>query len=84
VFTRIDDLTVDIETTGPNPVLVEYLFQPAIMNKVWCVKHNVEKAQDYAHKEEPYAARNANGTGPHMLKSREPDVKYSRLAAGTR
>jgi len=35
----------------------------------------VLKPQDYKNKEETYASRNANGTGPFVLKSREADVK---------
>ena len=31
--------------------------------------------QNLAAKEQSYAARNANGTGPYLLVSREPDVK---------
>ncbi|WP_227590885.1 ABC transporter substrate-binding protein, partial [Klebsiella aerogenes] len=35
----------------------------------------MQKPQDYKNKEENYAVRNANGTGPFVLVSREPDVK---------
>ena len=72
---KIDDLTVDIITDGPAPVLVGQLTEVRIMSKAWCTKHNVLKPQDFKAKEETYASRNANGTGPYILKSREPDVK---------
>ena len=72
---KVDDLTVDIVTDGPAPVLIPQLTEVRIMSKAWCTKHNVTKPQDFKAKEETYASRNANGTGPYILKSREPDVK---------
>ena len=38
-------------------------------------KHNVLKPLDYKNKEETFASRNANGTGPYILRTREADVK---------
>jgi peptide/nickel transport system substrate-binding protein len=72
---KVDDLTVDITTTGPAPVLLRQLTDVRIMSKSWCEKHNVVEVQDYVQKEETYAVGHANGTGPYVLKSREPDVK---------
>ncbi len=72
---KVDDLTVDIVTAGPNPVLIPQMTELRIMSKTWSEKHNVTKPQNYIEKEETYAARNANGTGPYMLKLREPDIK---------
>ena len=37
------------------------------MSKSWCEEHKVTKPQDFTNKEETYAARNANGTGPYVL-----------------
>ncbi|MGE5669434.1 MAG: ABC transporter substrate-binding protein [Betaproteobacteria bacterium] len=72
---KVDDLTVDIITDGPVPVLLRQLTDVRIMSKSWCEKHNVVDVQDYVAKEETYAVGHANGTGPYVLKSREPDVK---------
>ena len=72
---KIDDMTVDILTSGPAPVLLRQLTDVRIMSKAWCEKHNVVEVQDYVSKEETYAVGHANGTGPYVLKSREPDVK---------
>lgn len=72
---KIDDLTVEINTSGPNPVLIPQLTEVRIMSRAWAKKHGVERPQDFTNKEETYAARNANGTGPYVLKSRDPDVK---------
>jgi peptide/nickel transport system substrate-binding protein len=72
---RVDDLTVEILTSGPHPLLLAQLATVRIMSRAWAQKHNAMKPQNYAEKEETYAARHANGTGPFMLKSREPDVR---------
>jgi peptide/nickel transport system substrate-binding protein len=72
---KVDDMTVDIITTGPAPVLLRQLTDVRIMSKAWCEKHNVVEVQDYLQKEETYAVGHANGTGPYVLKSREPDVR---------
>ena len=72
---KVDDLTVDITTNGPNPVLLPQLTEVRMMSRAWANKHNVQRPQDFKNKEETYAARNANGTGPYVLKSREADVK---------
>jgi peptide/nickel transport system substrate-binding protein len=72
---KVDDMTVDIITAGPAPVLLRQLTDVRMMSKAWCEKHNVVEVQDYLQKEETYAVGHANGTGPYILKSREPDVK---------
>ncbi|MEQ1517496.1 MAG: ABC transporter substrate-binding protein, partial [Usitatibacteraceae bacterium] len=72
---KIDKLTVDIISDGPNPTLIDQLTQVRIMNKAWATKFNVVRPTDFKAKEESYAVRNANGTGAYILKSREPDVK---------
>ena len=45
------------------------------MDKEWAEANNATKPQDFKNKEENFAVRNANGTGPFVLVSREPDVK---------
>ncbi len=74
---KIDDYTVELVTPQPNPVLIDMLSAGNIfmMSKAWSVKNRVEKPQDFKNKEETFAVRNAMGTGPFMLVSREPDVK---------
>jgi peptide/nickel transport system substrate-binding protein len=72
---KIDDFTVDIVTDGPDPILPYNLPTIAIMSKKWCEEHNTARAADLTRNEESYATRNANGTGPFMLKERQPDVK---------
>ena len=67
---------MEFTTPVPNPVMLEMLANSLfIMSKAWCEKNKVERAQDFKNKEETFAARNAMGTGPFILVSREPDVK---------
>jgi peptide/nickel transport system substrate-binding protein len=72
---KIDDHTVLIYTTAPNPVLLRQLTELRIMSKAWSEKNKVLQPQNFVQKEETFAARNANGTGPFILKSRETDVR---------
>ena len=71
----VDPLTVDVITAGPNPVLLRQLPSLGIMSKAWAEKNNAALPQDFNKKEESFAARNAMGTGPYKLKSREVDIK---------
>jgi len=71
----VDTHTVDIETDGPNPVLVRQLTSVFVMNRDWAEKHNAVAPQDFTNQEETYSARNTNGTGPYRLVSREVDVR---------
>ena len=72
---RVDNYTVEFTTPVPNPVMLETVALIAVMSKAWCEKHGVQRAQDFAKKEETHATRNAMGTGPFTLASREPDVR---------
>ena len=72
---KIDDLTVEFTTNGPNPIELEHLATINIMSKVWCEKNRATKPQNFTQKEDMITAHQANGTGAYMLKSREPDVK---------
>ncbi len=70
-----DALTIEIVTNGPNPIMVNNLTNMFIMDKDWAEANNAVKVQDYEGGEDTFAAKNANGTGPYKLVSREPDVK---------
>lgn len=72
---KIDDLTVEFTTNGPNPIMLEHVATINIMSKAWCEKHKCMKPQNFAGKEDMITAREANGTGPYSLVSRQPDVK---------
>lgn len=67
--------TVEIETDGPNPVLLRQLTNVFVMNRAWSEKNNATAPQDFSNNEETHSARNTNGTGPYMLKNREVDIR---------
>ena len=71
---KIDDFTVDFITKDPDPIFLEEITQWVIMSKKWCEEHNATEPTDLTKsKEENFATRNANGTGPFILQIREPD-----------
>jgi peptide/nickel transport system substrate-binding protein len=77
---KVDDLTVDIVLEAPDAVLPEKLIYVGIMSKAWSAAHDVVAPQNYNAKQETYAVRNANGTGPYVLKSYESDVRCVLVA----
>lgn len=72
---RLDELTLELSLEAPDAVLPEKMQQIAMVSKAWCIRHGVEKAQDFNGKQETFAVRNANGTGPFLLDRFEPDVR---------
>ena len=72
---KVDEQTIEIQLEAPDAVLPEKLVFLAMMSKAWSEKNGVEMAQDFNGKQETYAVRNANGTGPYMLERYEPDMR---------
>ena len=72
---KVDSHTVDIETKQPFPILLSILTHFFVMDKGWMEKNDAKASTDLQQKKENFANRNANGTGPFKLKSREIDVK---------
>jgi peptide/nickel transport system substrate-binding protein len=72
---KVDDHTVEMVLSGPNPILLRGLIDFRIMSKAWSEKNRSQNIQDYRAKEETFASRNGNGTGPYVLKSWEPDKR---------
>jgi len=68
-----DAFTVDLVTSAPNPILPEELTSFGIMSKAWLERNNAQRVADLTSREENFATRNAMGTGPFVLVSREPD-----------
>ncbi len=72
---KIDSHTIELVTPVPNPIMLEMLATNIfMMSKAWAEKNRCVKAQDFKNKEENFASRNANGTGPFILVRRDPDV----------
>jgi peptide/nickel transport system substrate-binding protein len=72
---KIDDYTVEFKLEKPNPIMLEHATTIFIMNKAWSEKNNVTKPLSFKDKEETFASRNAMGTGPFILVTREPEVR---------
>jgi peptide/nickel transport system substrate-binding protein len=77
---KIDDYTVDVMLSGPDPVMLRLFVDFRIMSKTWSVKNKAENIQDYKAREENFASRNANGTGPYVIKTWEPDKRVLMTA----
>lgn len=72
---KVDDLTVDFKLPQVNPIFLQHLATIPIMSKIWCEKNDSVKPLNFKGKEEKYTSLHANGTGPFILVSRQPDVK---------
>lgn len=70
---RVDDFTVDFETSVPDPILLQEITNWGMMSRAWATQHNAQRPADITSREENFATRNAMGTGPFLLSSREPD-----------
>ena len=72
---KIDDYTVDFVTNEPFPILPDTINTWFIMSKVWCEKNNSTTPVDVRKGKENAATLRANGTGPFIVKAREPGVR---------
>jgi len=77
---KVDDHTIDVALAAPDVVLPEKLIFIGMMSKAWAAKHDVLKPQDYNAKQETWAVRHANGTGPYKLQSYESDHRVVLVA----
>ena len=71
----VDDHTVDITLNGTYPLLLNDLTNIHIFDKEWMTEHDSLKPTDIGGGVEGYATYNANGTGPFIVESRQPDAK---------
>ncbi len=72
---KVDDLTVEFTLPQFEPIFLQKLNTVYIMSRGWAEANKATQTQNFAAKEEHFAARNANGTGPYVLVSRAPGVK---------
>jgi peptide/nickel transport system substrate-binding protein len=72
---KVDSHAIDIVTIEPFPILPDVLPLWYIMSRSWCEKNNAVRPVDVRKGTENYASTRANGTGPFMLKSRQPGVR---------
>lgn len=66
---------VEVLTDAPNAALLQSLPELRILSKAWADKNGAARPADMRQKQENFATRNANGTGPYRLAVREPDVR---------
>lgn len=72
---KVNDTSFDIFSKSPNPVLLNQMTELRIMSKAWAEKNKSVAPKNIKTQEENFAHRNANGTGPFMLKEWVPDQK---------
>lgn len=72
---KIDDFTVEIETTTPNPILPDVLTNVYVMSRKWCEANKALAPVDRRKGVENTASFKANGTGPFRLKERQPSTR---------
>ena len=72
---KVDEQTLEIQLEAPDAVLPDKFINLPMMSKAWSQAHKVEIAQDFNGKQETFAVRNANGTGPYRLERYEPDIR---------
>ena len=71
----VDTYTIDIETHGANPLLINNLTNMFIMDKGWAAANNVLTPHNVAAGETNYATMNTNGTGAFVMVSRSVDER---------
>ncbi len=76
---KVDNNTVDLILTGPNPVLLNQLTELRVMSKAWAEKNNSVEPKDIRTQEESFAHRNAMGSGPFMVRSWQPDQRLTMV-----
>jgi len=72
---KVNDFTIDIETTMPFPILPDTLTTLGMMSEKWCVENKAERPVDRRKGIENTASFKANGTGPFRLKERQPGTR---------
>ena len=72
---KVDDFTVDFILDAPVPILLRNIIDFRMMSKAWAEKNRSLNVQDYKAKEDTFASRNTNGTGPYVIKEWAPDQR---------
>jgi peptide/nickel transport system substrate-binding protein len=76
---KVDDHTVDFILDAPVPILLRNIIDFRIMSQRWAAANKTENVQDYKAKEETFASRNVNGTGPYQIKEWAPDQRVTMV-----
>jgi len=76
---KIDSHTVDFILAAPNPILLRNIVDFRMVSKSWAEKNKAVNLPDVKVKEETFATRNTNGTGPYKITGWQPDQKISMV-----
>ncbi len=68
----VDDYTVDIMTSSPQPLFPDSIANWMMMDAGWAEDNGAARP---SRDTENFATRNVNGTGPFVLASRQPDLE---------
>lgn len=74
---KVDSHTIDVILAAPNPILLRQIIDFRIMSKTWAEKNKATNLPDFKAKEETFASRNANGTGPYRVTGWTPDQRIT-------
>ncbi len=74
---KVDDFTVDLILSAPNPILLRNIIDFRIMSKAWAEKNRTANVQDYKAKEENFASRNVMGTGSYKITGWQPEQRIT-------
>lgn len=74
-FVKVDDHTVDVILSSPNPILNYQWDTWYMMSKKWAEANNSVAPTPVSATTPSYAALNANGTGPFRIESHQAGVK---------
>jgi len=74
-FVAVDDHTVEVRLSSPNPILHYQWDNWLIMDKEWAEENDAVAVTSASDENPNYAGLHANGTGPFRIVSHEPGVK---------
>jgi peptide/nickel transport system substrate-binding protein len=74
---KIDDHTIDMIMSAPNPLLLRNIIDFRIMSKAWAAKNNTTNVQNYKANEENFASRHVMGTGSYKITSWAPEQRIT-------
>jgi peptide/nickel transport system substrate-binding protein len=79
---KVDDFTVELDMTEPNPILPDVITNILIMSKAWAEANNATAPVDRRKGQENAASARANGTGPFKLGTRAPGIRTTLVRNG--
>ncbi|MBH9553519.1 ABC transporter substrate-binding protein [Inhella gelatinilytica] len=76
---KVDAHTVDFFLDRPDPILTRTLVGFRMMSKAWAEKNKAQTPPNFKAKEENFATRNTNGTGPYRITGWQPEQKLTMV-----